>query len=98
VANREDGTKSNSPVVRTLPDPVSRPTLVYDQKTNIWSINIPAVWGNGEVILYDLQGKEVFTRKINTEQQVDLRQPITPGCYFVSIRGEMGTWSDRVIW
>ncbi len=98
VANREDATKATSPVVRTIADPVSRPTLVLDQNTNIWRINIPDPWTYGEVTLYDLQGKEVYVRKVGADRQVDLTPPITPGCYFVKLRGKMGTWSDRVVW
>ena len=84
--------------MRTIADPVSTPTLVLDQNTIIWRIYIPDPWTYGEVTLYDLQGKEVYVRKIGADRQVDLTPPITPGCYFVKLRGKMGTWSDRVVW
>ena len=76
--------------MRILPDTGSKPSLVFDQNHNLWRINIPNEWQNGEVILYDLQGKEVYTRKIGSQDQLELTSPITPGSYFVKVSGEMG--------
>jgi hypothetical protein len=98
AAHMSDGSIEYSPFMRILPDPVSKPTLVYEQNTNMWRINLPTEWRNGDVILYDLQGKEVYTRSIGTQQQFELTPPITPGSYFVKVSGEMGTWSDRLVW
>jgi hypothetical protein len=84
--------------MRILPDPVSKPTLVLDPNTKIWRINLPGAWRNGDAVLYDLQGKEVFKRKIGSDQHIDLNPPITPGCYFITIEGEMGTWTEQVVW
>jgi len=98
AAKMQDGSTEYSPFLRILPDPVSKPTLVFEQNSNIWRINLPGEWRNGEVMLYDLQGKEIYARKLGADQQINLSPPITPGCYFVKIRGDMGTWSDQVVW
>ncbi len=98
AAKMQDGSTEYSPFLRILPDPVSRPTLVFEQNSNMWRINLPGEWRNGDVKLYDLQGKEIYTRKLGADQQIDLSPPITPGCYFVKVRGDMGTWSDQVVW
>lgn len=98
AAHMSDGSIEYSPFVRILPDTGSKPSLVFDQNHNLWRINIPNEWQNGDVILYDLQGKEVYTRQIGSQHQLELTPPITPGCYFVKISGEMGSWSDRLVW
>ncbi len=98
AAQLSDGSIEYSPFMRILPDPVSKPSLVFEQNTNIWRIHLPTEWRNGDVILYDLQGKEVYTRKIEAEQQLVLSPPITPGSYFVKVSGEMGIWSERLVW
>ena len=97
AAKMQDGSTEYSPFMRILADPISKPVLVFDQNTQIWRINLPSAWRNGDATLFDLQGKEVFTRKITTET-IDLNPPITPGCYFIKIAGEMGTWSEQVVW
>ena len=98
VAFIDDGSNEFSPIVKTRPDPKSRPSLVFQPNTNIRRINIPDPWRNGEVILYDLQGKEVYKQTITTDSHIELSPPIVPGCYFVEIKSEMGTWSDKVVW
>ena len=98
AAHMSDGSIEYSPFMRILPDTGSKPSLVFDQNHNLWRINIPNDWQNGEVILYDLQGKEVYTRKIGSQDQLELTPPITPGSYFVKVSGEMGTWSERLVW
>ncbi len=98
AAHMSDGSIEYSPFMRILPDTGSKPSLVFDQNHNLWRINIPNDWQNGEVILYDLQGKEVYTRKIGSQDQLELTSPITPGSYFVKVSGEMGTWSERLVW
>ncbi|MBL0006626.1 MAG: PQQ-dependent sugar dehydrogenase [Saprospiraceae bacterium] len=98
AAHMSDGSIEYSPFMRILPDTGSKPSLVFDQNHNLWRINIPNEWQNGEVILYDLQGKEVYTRKIGSQDQLELTPPITPGSYFVKVSGEMGTWSERLVW
>ena len=98
AAHMSDGSIEYSPFMRILPDTGSKPSLVFDQNHNLWRINIPNEWQNGEVILYDLQGKEVYTRKIGSQDQLELTSPITPGSYFVKVSGEMGTWSERLVW
>ncbi len=98
AAYLSDGSIEYSPFMRILPDPVSKPSLVFEQNTNMWRINLPTEWRNGDVILYDLQGKEVYTLQIGSQQQFELTPPITPGSYFVKVSGEMGTWSDRLVW
>jgi glucose/arabinose dehydrogenase len=97
AALMQDGSTEYSPFMRIIPDPISKPTLVFDQNTQIWRITLPAAWQNGDATLYDLQGKEVLTRKI-TAETIDFNPPIIPGCYFVKISGEMGTWSEQVVW
>ncbi len=98
AAKMQDGSIEYSPIRRILGDPVSKPSLIFAPNDNTWRINLPAPWRNGEVALYDVQGKEIFTRKLSTDQQVELTSPIIPGSYFVKIRGEMGTWSEQLVW
>ncbi|MBP6681373.1 MAG: PQQ-dependent sugar dehydrogenase [Saprospiraceae bacterium] len=98
AAHLSDGSFEYSPFMRILPDPVSKPSLVFERNLNMWRINLPVEWRNGEVILYDLQGKEVYTRQIGTQHQLELTPPTTPGSYFVKVSGEMGTWSERLVW
>jgi hypothetical protein len=98
VASIDDGSLDYSPIVKTRPDPTSKPALVLDPISNIWHIDLPDSWQNGEILLYDLQGKEVFKRAIAEDQRIELAAPVIPGCYFVEIRGDMGKWSDKIVW
>jgi glucose/arabinose dehydrogenase len=98
AAKMQDGAVEYSPIRRILADPVSKPTLIFEPKDNTWRINLPNPWQNGEISLFDIQGKEIFTRKLSSDPEVNLTSPIVPGSYFVEIRGEMGTWSDKLVW
>lgn len=97
-AKRMNGSYSYSPVVRIAADPVSRPSLIFEPNTNLWRISLPDPWQKGEVLLYDVQGKEIYKRKLSVEPQVVLTPPIIPGLYIVEIRSASGVWSDQVIW
>jgi glucose/arabinose dehydrogenase len=97
AAYLSDGSVEYSPIARVLQDPLSKPSLVYEPNSKMWRILLPDLWRNGEVILYDVQGKEVLKRKI-TSENVELTAPITPGSYYVKVSGEMGTWSEQVMW
>ncbi len=92
-----DGSRQYSPVVRLLPDPVSRPALIYDAGQNMWRISLPDQWQNGELILYDLQGKEVLHKILSRDRNVDLGPPIIPGCYFIKVKSGTESWSDRIV-
>jgi glucose/arabinose dehydrogenase len=97
AAYLSDGSVEYSPIARVLQDPLSKPSLVYEPNSKMWRILLPDPWRNGEVTLYDVQGKEVLKRKI-TSENVELSTPITPGSYYVKVSGEMGTWSEQVVW
>ena len=98
VASIDDGSLDYSPIVKTRAEPTSKPSLAFNPITNLWGINLPGAWQNGEILLYDLQGKEVLKRVISDDEHIELSAPIIPGCYFVEIRGEMGKWSDKIVW
>ncbi|HEY3385495.1 MAG TPA: PQQ-dependent sugar dehydrogenase [Saprospiraceae bacterium] len=97
AAKMQDGSTEFSPFMRILGDPTSKPTLVYEPNTKMWRINLPEEWRNGDATLYDLQGKEIFTRRIASDK-IDLNPPITPGSYFIKITGDMGSWSEQIVW
>lgn len=92
-----DGEREYSPIKRLIPDPVAKPSLVYDVGQGLWRVSLPDQWQTGEVILYDLQGKEVFTKKLSRDKMVELGPPIIPGCYFIQIKSGSDVWSDRVV-
>lgn len=98
IATREDGHKEYSPVAKTLADPVSKPGLTFEQASGIWRIHLPQPWAVGELTLFDLQGKEIYQKKLEDTPLLQLDPPITPGVYFVKIRSEAGIWSERVTW
>ena len=50
------------------------------------------------MVLYDLSGKEVYGKTLESRAQMDLDPPVTPGVYFLEIRGQAGIWSERVSW
>ena len=98
IVTREDGKKEYSPIARTLADPISKPNLVYEQSTGLWRLNLPEPWRTGNMVLYDLSGKEVYGKTLESRAQMDLDPPVTPGVYFLEIRGQAGIWSERVSW
>ncbi len=98
VASLDDGTFEYSPIVRTRADILLKPSLVFDPITSIWRINFPDPWRNGEMVMYDLQGKEVLKKTISSDPYMELSAPVIPGSYFVEIRGEMGKWSEKIVW
>ena len=67
AAKMQDSSVEYSPIRRILGDPVSKPTLIYQPKDNTWRVSLPDPWQNGDVSLYDIQGKEIFTRKLNAD-------------------------------
>jgi glucose/arabinose dehydrogenase len=97
AAHMSDGSIEYSPVARIMPDPVSRPTLTFDINTNLWRINLPPFWQNGDLLVYDLQGRTVYSHSLSKRSHIDLSRPVTPGIYFVTVRSEEGTWSERVV-
>ena len=97
AAHMIDGSIEYSPIARILPDPVSKPTLTLDINTNLWRINLPPFWQNGDLKLYDVQGRIVYSATLSERSHVDLSRPVTPGIYFISIKTEEGSWSDRLV-
>ena len=99
AAHLNDGSIEYSPLARILPDPaVSKPFLTFDFINNNVRVSLPENWQQGEIILYDLQGRTVFNKKLSKEPLVELPSPGAPGCYFVVIRSEEGKWSERFVW
>ncbi|HJW31313.1 MAG TPA: T9SS type A sorting domain-containing protein, partial [Saprospiraceae bacterium] len=85
-------------ITRILPDALSSPALIYDPGMNLWRISLPINWRNGQLVVYDLQGKEVFSKKLSKDKMVELTPPIVPGCYFIQVKAEHDTWSDKIVW
>jgi hypothetical protein len=97
AAHLNDGSVEYSPLARILPDAKSNPALTYDFINSRWRIHLPENWQEGDVLLYDLEGKIVFDKKIVAGPVFDLPSPGMPGCYFIVIRGNEGIWSDRIV-
>lgn len=97
AAHMDDGSIEYSPVARIMPDPVSTPSLTLDINTNLWRINLPPYWRNGDLTVYDLQGRIVYEMELSKKPHIDLSSPVIPGIYFISIRGEEGVWSERLV-
>lgn len=97
AALMQDGSTEYSPFRRIFSEPVSQPTLVYEQSSHNWRVYLPIEWRNGDATLYDLQGKEVYIQQIGSDQHLDLNLPAIPGSYFIKIEGEMGAWSEQVV-
>jgi glucose/arabinose dehydrogenase len=97
VAHMQDGSKELSPVVRLLPDALAKPSLVFDPDQSVWKISLPDIWQSGELILLDLQGKEVLRKTLSSDKVVGLGPPIIPGAYFIQIKNGTETWSDKVV-
>jgi hypothetical protein len=97
AAHMDDGSVEYSPTAMIMADPVSKPTLTFDVNTGLWRINIPSSWQNGELSLFDLQGRLVQKTRLANEGHIDLSRPVTPGVYFISIKGEGWSWSDRIV-
>ena len=98
VAYLTNGTKEYSPIARLTPQETTKPTLIFDFSTNLWRLSLPDQWDTGTVVIYDLQGKEVFTKKLSQEKMMELSRPVVPGVYFIEINSNKGSWSDKVIW
>ena len=97
AAHMDDGSIEYSPVARIMPDPISKPSLTLDINTNLWRINLPPYWRNGNLTVYDLQGRIVYETELSKKPHIDLSRPVIPGIYFISIRGAEGFWSERLI-
>ncbi len=98
AGKRTDGTTEYSSVVRIQADPVSRPSLVFDTSNNLWQVRLPALWQNGSVIMYDVQGKEIFKHINSGDVKVNLTKPIIPGIYVVKVSVEDRVWSEELMW
>jgi glucose/arabinose dehydrogenase len=97
AAHLEDGSIEYSPSARILPDAKSKPVLSYDFINNGWRISLPVEWQKGDIKLYDLQGRVVYSKSLVSGPLFDLPSPSMPGCYFVVIHGNEGIWSDRIV-
>jgi glucose/arabinose dehydrogenase len=98
VAFMSNGTKEYSPIARLLPEQITKPTLIFDFTLNTWRLSIPDDWQTGRVVIYDVQGKEVFTKKLSQDKMMELPPPIVPGVYFIEINSDSGNWSDKLVW
>ena len=98
VAYLSNGEREYSPIARLIPQVLSKPALIYDVYVDLWHISLPENWQTGKVIIYDLQGKEVYVKELSNEKMIDLIPPVIPGVYFIEINSENGTWSDKVVW
>jgi hypothetical protein len=79
AAHLNDGSIEYSPLARILPDPaVSKPFLTFDFINNNVRVSLPENWQQGEIILYDLQGRTVFNKKLSKEPLVELHHPVHP--------------------
>lgn len=97
AAHMNNGTIEYSPTARIIPLDVYQPTLIYDFNTDMWRIQLPEYWQNGELTLYDLQGRVVHKSSLDATPHVNLSRPVIPGIYFIMIRGKEGTWSERIV-
>jgi len=98
VAYMSNGTKEYSPIARLIVEDVNRPTLIFDFNLNLWKLSLPDDWQSGKVVIYDVQGKEVFAKNLSQDKMIDLPPPIVPGVYFIEIDSDSGKWSDKLIW
>jgi hypothetical protein len=94
----DDGSTEYSTIVRILSVSPAEPSMVFNQNTGLWQIDLPDVWQKGVITLYDALGKEVYSRTIVEDQIIELSTPIIPGSYFIKIKSEPGIWSEQVIW
>ncbi len=92
-----DGSIEYSPIARILPDPLSKPSLTFDFNHNMWRIQLPPFWQNGDLILYDLQGRVMYKTNLDKKDHIDLSKQMPAGVYFISLRSNEGTWSNRIV-
>ncbi len=97
AAHLNDGSTEYSPLAHILPDPESKPILTFDFINNKFRLSLPENWQEGEISVYDLQGKLVYNKNITVAPVLDLPSPSMPGCYFIVVRGNEGIWSDRIV-
>ncbi|MEO5906542.1 MAG: PQQ-dependent sugar dehydrogenase [Saprospiraceae bacterium] len=97
AAMMKDGSIEYSPIVRVLSDKEPKPMLVFDFNANMWRVNIPKKWQNSELTLHDVQGKLVFSQKLSDNEHYDLTSPVASCVYFITIRNEDQTWSDKIV-
>lgn len=98
LAYLSNGEREYSPIARLTPQQLSKPALIYDVYVDLWHLSLPENWRKGKVIIYDVQGKEVYVKELSDEKMIDLTPPVIPGVYFIEINSENGTWSDKVVW
>lgn len=98
AAVMQDGAVEYSPIDKIFNEVEVKPSLVLNPLTHVWQLQLPEGWRNGEVIVYDLQGKEMYSRPVQEHEHVELDAPVIPGCYFVKVRGTAGSWSEQVVW
>jgi len=93
-----NGTIEYSPIARLIPQETTKPTLIFDLTNKIWKLSLPGDWQTGKVVIYDIQGKEVFARKLSNEKMIDLAPQVIPGVYFIEIKAGNDSWSDKIVW
>lgn len=98
AAHLQDGTEEYSSIGRILGDPDIQPSLIYDSDIHSWRIMLPDDWQNGELTLYDVQGKEIYKKTIGASPYINLTPLVPPGSYFVKVEGDMGSWSEQVVY
>lgn len=97
AAQLQDGTTEYSSIAHIQSDPDSGPILTYDYTSDTWRINLPEYWQNGDLRLYDVQGRIVYNQLITDQPHLDIPSPGPPGFYFITIRGTEGTWSEKIV-
>jgi len=97
AAHLQDGSVEYSPVARILPSPLSKPVLTLDINTNLWRLSIPPTSQNGDLLVYDIQGRIVHQNFLAGRAHVDISDPVTPGLYLVTIRAGEDVWSTKIV-
>lgn len=88
---------SGPSAISDLPMPGS--LTVYPNPTNsVLNIALPANAGTGQIILYDISGKEIFSERAtnNTMQTLDI-SGLTPGIYLLTYETSSGKCSERIV-
>ncbi len=98
VAYLINSSQLSSSIARLINQETSQPALIFDAGSNNWRLSLPEEWQTGDLAVYDLQGREVFSKKLDRDKSIELSLVVVPGCYFIRLHSPKGTWSDKVAW